>query len=109
MKLHTILKRQAKTFGVKIYSQSLQKDHWHLVIKITNRHMYIGFIRSLTGIIARQLGKGLWRLSPYSRIVSWGKDFAAVLDYILLNDCEVLEIVPKAIRKRRYSAEDLSS
>ncbi|MBY0384305.1 transposase [bacterium] len=100
-KLRDILKKQAKTFGIKVYSHSIQKDHWHLVIKITNRYLYRGFIRSLTGIIARQLGKGLWRLCPYSRIVSWGRDFLNVIDYLLLNECEVLEIVPHALRKRR--------
>jgi REP element-mobilizing transposase RayT len=100
-KLREVLHKQAKTFGVKIYSHSIQQDHWHLVVKITNRFLYRGFIRSLTGITARLLGKGLWRLCPYSRIVSWGRDFLTVLDYLLLNECEVLEIVPQAIRKRR--------
>lgn len=101
LKLRAVLKKQAKTFGIKIYSHSIQKDHWHLVVKITNRYLYRGFIRALTGILARQFGKGLWRLSPYSRIVSWGKDFLIVLDYLLLNECEISEIVPQAIRKRR--------
>lgn len=98
--LREILRKQAKTFGVKVYSNSIQKDHWHLVVKITNRYLYRGFIRSLTGIIARQLGKGLWRLCPYSRIVEWGKDYLNVIDYLLLNECEVLEIVPYAIRRK---------
>lgn len=100
-RLSSVLKKQAKTFGIKVYSHSIQRDHWHLVIKITNRILYRGFIRSLTGVIARLLGRGLWRLCPYSRIVSWGRDFLTVLDYLLLNDCEVLEIVPQAIRKRK--------
>ncbi|MBY0383760.1 transposase [bacterium] len=100
-KLQTILRKQAKTFGVKIYSESIQTDHWHICLKITNRLLYRGFIRSLTGIIARQLGKGLWGLRPYSRIVEWGRDFLNVTDYILLNQCEVREIVPYAVRKHR--------
>lgn len=95
-----ILKKQAKAFGIKIYSHSLQKDHWHLCIKITNRRLYRGFIRALTGITARRLGKGIWRLCPYSRVVNWGRDFLTVLDYLLLNECEALEVVPQAIRKR---------
>ena len=100
-KLQSILKKQAKTFGVKIYSESLQSDHWHICIKITNRRLYRGFIRSLTGIVARQFGKGLWELRPYSRIVEWGRDFLNVLDYLLLNSCEASGIVPYAIRKQR--------
>ena len=100
-KLQQILKKQAQTFGIKIYSESIQSDHWHLCIKITNRRLYRGFIRSLTGIIARVLGKGLWQLRPYSRVVSWGRYFLNVTDYLLLNQCEVNGVVPYAIRKGR--------
>lgn len=102
-KLQSLLKKQAKTFGVKIYSETVQSDHWHLFIKITNRRLYRGFIRSVTGIIARHLGKGIWDFAPYSRIVHWGRDFWNVKDYFLLNECEVRRIVPYADRKRRTS------
>ncbi|MBY0385390.1 transposase [bacterium] len=99
--LQKVLRKQAKRFGVKIYSESIQSDHWHICLKITNRRLYRGFIRALTGIIARNLGKGLWQLRPYTRIVSWGRDFLNVLDYLLLNQCEVSGVVPYAVRKRR--------
>jgi hypothetical protein len=110
----------AKKFGVKVYSESVQKDHWvqrapsalvyerssfrdpwHFCIQITNRALYRSFIRALTGTIALKLGKGLWIQRPFSRIVTWGRDFLNVLDYILLNECEVSGIVPYAIRKSR--------
>lgn len=107
-KLKSILKKQAKTFGVQVYSESIQADHWHLCLKITNRRLYRGFIRSLTGIIARLLGKGLWELRPYSRIVEWGRDFLNVNDYLLLNYCEANGIVPYAIRKRRKTNKELT-
>ncbi|MBY0384815.1 transposase [bacterium] len=105
--LQTVLKKQAKAFGIKIYSESIQSDHWHLCLKITNRRLYRGFIRSLTGIIARKLGKGLWLLRPYTRIVEWGKDFWNVLDYLLLNHCEVNGIVPYAVRKQPKMKNEL--
>ncbi|MBY0385291.1 transposase [bacterium] len=100
-KLQTVLRKQAKIFGVKIYSETVQSDHWHLFIKITNRRLYRGFIRSVTGIIARILGKGIWDLAPYSRIVQWGRDFGNVKDYFLLNECEANRLVPYAIRKQK--------
>lgn len=106
-KLQILLKKQAKTFGVKIYSESIQTDHWHICVKITNRQLYKGFIRSLTGIIARLFGKGIWGLRPYSRIVEWGRDFLNVTDYVLLNQCEVKGIVPFAICKRRRVSREL--
>jgi REP element-mobilizing transposase RayT len=99
--IRKLLYLYAKRFGVKVYKESVQKDHFHFCIKITNRPLYRSFIRALTGVISQHLGKGLWILTPYSRIVAWGRDFMNVLDYILLNDCEVSKIVPYAIRKSR--------
>ncbi len=103
---HRILLRKflflyAKKFGIKVYKESVQKDHFHFCIKITNRQLYRAFIRALTGSIAQKLGKGLWVLLPYSRVVTWGWDFLGVLDYILLNDCEVAGNVPYASRGPR--------
>jgi REP element-mobilizing transposase RayT len=97
--IRKLLYLYAKRFGVKVYKESVQKDHFHFCIKITNRLLYRAFIRALTGVISQHLGKGLWILKPYSRIVSWGREFLNVLDYLLLNDCEVSKIVPYAIRK----------
>lgn len=105
--LQAVLRKQAKNFGVKIYSESIQTDHWHICLKITNRQLYRAFIRSLTGILARQLGKGLWRLRPYSRIVEWGRDFLNVSDYILLNTCEISGLVPYGIRKHKKTHKEL--
>ncbi len=94
--LRKLLRKQAETFGIKIYSETIQRDHWHIVLRITNR----GFIRALTGLIARLLGKGVWRLRPFSRLAHWGKDLGQLSDYLLLNECEANGIVPYAIRKR---------
>jgi hypothetical protein len=108
--LHRVLIRKllylyAKRFAVKVYKESVQKDHFHFCIKITNRLLYRAFIRALTGVIAQHLGKGLWMLTPYSRVVTWGRDLGYVLDYLLLNDCEVGKIVPYAIRKSRRNGK----
>jgi REP element-mobilizing transposase RayT len=100
VELQKLLYRYAKKFGIKVYKESVQRDHWHFCIKITNRHLYRAFIRALTGTIARKIGKGLWSQTPYSRIVTWGRDFLNVLDYVLLNQCEAAYIVPYAIRKK---------
>ncbi len=99
--LRKLLFLYAKRFGVKVYKESVQKDHFHFCIKITNRQLFRGFIRALAGVIAQKLGEGLWILAPYSRVVTWGRDFLAVLDYILLNDCEVGGRVPYALRGLR--------
>jgi hypothetical protein len=107
--LRMLLFHFAKKFGVKVYKESVQKDHWHFCIKITNRTLYRSFIRALSGTIALKLGKGLWTQRPFSRIVTWGRDLFNVLDYILLNDCEITGIVPYAIRKSRRPIPNPSS
>ncbi len=99
--LRRLLFLYANSFGIRVYKESVQKDHFHFCIKIANRQLYRGFIRALAGVIAQKLGKGLWILMPYSRVVTWGRDFLGVLDYILLNDCEVGGRVPYAIRGSR--------
>lgn len=101
--LRELLYRFSRKFGVKIYSESVQRDHWHICLKMTHRALYRSFIRALTGTIALKLGKGLWIQRPFSRIVSWGRDFLSVQDYILLNQCEAAGIVPYAIRKSHKS------
>ena len=102
--LRKVLFLYAKKCGVKVYKESVQKDHFHFCIKITNRKLYRAFIRALTGAVSQKLGKGLWILAPYSRVVTWGRDFLGVLDYILLNDCEVGGRVPYVMRGLRQKS-----
>ena len=50
--LRKLLYLYAKRFGVKVYKESVQQDHFHFCIKITNRDFYRRFIRALTGVIS---------------------------------------------------------
>ncbi len=84
--------RYAKAFGIKVYASSVQKDHLHLVIKIPSRRAYIGFIRTLTGMMARRLGLGLFKFRPYTRVGTWGREFRSLLDYQFRNDMEGFQI-----------------
>lgn len=47
-----ILDRFAKKFGVRIYQKSINSNHIHLLLKITNRTLYKAFIKSISGQIA---------------------------------------------------------
>lgn len=94
------LKRQAKLAGVRLYKHSVQFDHIHLAIKIPDRQAYKKFIRAVTGLLARKLGQGLWRLRPYTRISEWGRAYKKLLKYIELNELEVWGLVPYQQRKR---------
>jgi len=80
-----LIRRQGKHFSLRIYSVAVAHDHVHFVALIPAREKYAGFIRAITGLLARKLGKGLWKLSPFTRILAWGKDFARVLGYLRKN------------------------
>ncbi len=90
--IKSLTSKYAKTFGIKVHASSVQRDHVHFVIKMASRRAYIGFIRTLTGQIARRFGRGLFELRPYTRIGTWGREFRSLLDYLFRNDLEVFNI-----------------
>ncbi len=47
-----ILMRFSKKFGVKIYQQAINSNHFHLLLRITNRTLYTAFIKAVSGQIA---------------------------------------------------------
>jgi REP element-mobilizing transposase RayT len=44
---------KAAHFGLTAYSVSVNHDHVHFLLRIASRSLYKGFIRALTGIVAR--------------------------------------------------------
>lgn len=92
----------AKKYGLKIYSLAINFDHIHLLVKIPNRDQYKNFIRALTGNLAKSLGKGLWSLIPFTRVVQWGRDFRSALLYLRKNRDEVSGQRPYEKRKDLY-------
>lgn len=75
-------------FGITQYSLAVQGDHIHAVIRIPSRRLYRGWIRALTGTMARKF-KGLkFRLRPWTRILTWGTPFRNVLTYVRHNQSE---------------------
>jgi REP element-mobilizing transposase RayT len=93
--LEKILRDHAFKFGLKIYDISLNWSHIHLLILIPSRAAYTAFIRSVNAALVRfisaKLGKVLtqiFELRPYTRILSWGREFLGVQAYLKLNDQE---------------------
>ncbi|HAG92381.1 MAG TPA: hypothetical protein DCL41_10935 [Bdellovibrionales bacterium] len=83
------LHKQSQKFGHRILTWSVQRNHIHLLIRIWDRNSYIKFIRALTGLIARKLGRGLWKFRPFTRVLSWGREIWNVNNYIFKNEMEV--------------------
>lgn len=50
-----------------------------------------------------QKDQGFWEFRPFSRIVSWGKDFKTCVAYLRQNILEALGFVPYTARKNYYS------
>src|SRR5690349_18553889 len=56
--IYETIKRTSKKYGITIYDHANVGNHLHLLIRVTNRHVWGGFIRELTGRIA-QITQGL--------------------------------------------------
>ncbi len=99
--LEKLIRSQAKKFGIKIYDLALNWSHIHFLIKLQDRRDYVKFVRSLTSILAIKIRKmkphlkAIFDLRPYTRIISWGRDFKEVLNYQVLNQLEALGLIDR--------------
>ena len=92
--LELLVVAQARKFNIKIYNWSANWTHIHLLVKVQQREDYIKFIRALTAILtlrlrqADKLNGKLFDLRPFTRIVTWGRDFKNAFQYQTLNQLE---------------------
>ncbi len=95
--LRDYIPRLAKRYGIRLYHMSNNGNHIHLVLMAASREGLTTFLRVLGGVIPRRvLGaeKGrakklkFWDSRPYSRILSWGREFKNVLLYVQRNTLE---------------------
>ncbi|MBS1969541.1 MAG: hypothetical protein JSU04_04515 [Bdellovibrionales bacterium] len=94
-KIERIINSQANKYGIKLYKLSLNWSHIHMVMLLPSKKAYLAFIRTLTSLLVSLLSKlkgkslkGLFNLRPFTRILSWGRDFRNVINYHELNDME---------------------
>lgn len=114
--IREIISFQAKHFGVKIYRFANSGNHLHLVVLPRSRQAFNGFIRAISGLIARKilrvergsaadtkkLSKStFWEKRPFTRIVEWGRDYKQVCNYLLQNTLEALGFILYQPRKGR--------
>ncbi len=102
-KLENLIRHQANKYGIKTYEIALNWSHVHLLIKLPSREAYVAFIRTITSLIVGFLSKtkgtlkGIFDLRPYTKILSWGKQFQRVVEYVELNTLEALGLI---VRKK---------
>lgn len=92
----------AHKFGVKIYRMATVSNHIHLLIKAPDKECYIRFVRALTGSLSKKL-KVKWECLPYTRVVTWGREFDSVKRYVAQNVLEAFGAV--TYKSRNYSAD----
>jgi len=98
----------AERFQVKIYNNSLNSNHIHLLVKAPTQKSLHDFLRVLAGQIAQRIsgavrGKrnklSFWLKPAWKRIVHWGKDFLNMHRYIYQNQLETLGLIRFQPRK----------
>jgi hypothetical protein len=94
--------RLTRRFKLKCYGLAVNHDHIHLNIKVQDRRIYVAFIRSFAGLVAKKIGPELWSLLPFTRVLAWGKDFRRNLAYLKKNRGEVSGKQPYEPRKNWY-------
>lgn len=114
-KIWEIISRSAEKNGINIYEYANSGNHLHLLLRAKNRDEYQAFIRTITGLIARLVGKSergaplkekFWDGRPFSRIVSFAaKEFRAVKSYLLRNTLEALGWMPYIHRSKQLPQE----
>jgi REP element-mobilizing transposase RayT len=118
-----IVSEQALKCGVRIYAYANGGNHLHIVLRVKNRSDYSAFIRSITGLIARHIGKSergkpfkresggklktkFWDGRPFTRIVSFGKtEFHSTKSYLLRNTLEAIGWMPYISRDKKLPSE----
>lgn len=96
-KIDKCIQKYANKFQVKIYQRAVVSNHLHFVIKVPHRLNYIYFIRALACTIAISLNIK-WLLRPFTRIISWGRDFKNAIYYVMQNELEAMGVI--AYKKR---------
>ncbi len=104
-----LVKSQAAKVGIRIYDFANAGNHLHMVVRVSSRRIYRSFVRAVTGLLARRtLGRErgvaraevasankapptrFWDARPFSRVVTWGRDYAQLKNYLCLNRIEAV-------------------
>jgi REP element-mobilizing transposase RayT len=92
------LKRFELRSNLKLYKFAIVSNHLHILLMAGDRERYNYFVRSVSGRLAQKL-KIKWQLRPYTRVVTWGRDFKSTQNYIEQNHLEAIGAIPYQPRK----------
>jgi REP element-mobilizing transposase RayT len=121
-----VIKKAARRFHIRVYRVAICSNHIHLLIRGKKRVQTQNFFRVFAGHIAQGIldvcpykpneGPGLsrigakqgckknqrkfWEMLLYSRVLTWGREFATVAAYIIQNKLEALLLIAYRPRKK---------
>jgi REP element-mobilizing transposase RayT len=116
-RLHAIIRAQAKRFGIRVIELSIVDNHFHVLARLKTRQQFLGFLRSVSGLIARALlgtergsarGIKFWDARPFTRIVEMGRAYSGLRKYILSRAVSALGFLPYRPRKNRSRFDVMS-
>ena len=100
--ISALLDKYSKKFGVKIYKYAIAGNHIHIVLLAPHRVQYRAWIRTFTARLSVSF-KIKWAHRPWSRVLSWGREFKTVVKYVLQNILEAEGVI--AYKPRKYKTK----
>ena len=94
-RLEKLIHQIANESNIRIYEFAINWSHLHFVILAKTREDYNYFVRVLSSKLAMAIQKSqtikakkLFALRPFTRILTWGRDFKNARAYMILNQKE---------------------
>ncbi len=101
LEISILLAKYSTRFGVQVYKYAICGNHIHIVLRAPHRLAYRAWIRTITGCLSIDFKIKLG-LSPWSRILSWGREFKTVIKYVLQNVLEANGVIAYKSRANKY-------
>jgi len=104
---HLLFKTSAR-FKIKIYHNSLNSNHIHLLVKADSPKDLNDIVRVFAGQVAQRITGAVrgrknrisfWIKPVWKRLVHWGRDFLNLQNYIFRNQLEALGRIPYLPRR----------
>lgn len=122
----SVIGKIEKLFSIRVYRYAICGNHLHLLLKGPSRRDLQNAFRVLAGHIAQRIlqrcplsnyerkkmsmqpgqtahpknQRKFWELLTYTRVVTWGREFQQVANYILRNTLEALHRIAYKPRRR---------
>jgi hypothetical protein len=115
--VHLLVLDTAERYGIHIYKWQNVGNHIHLAIQGPSRRAIQAFLKVLPqrimfAVTGARKGNPVGRFFDeiaHTRVVNWGREFKALLDYIWKNTLEALGFNREEIREMRANAKKLES